>query len=92
MSEREPWPLEPSIHDARAGIADVLKTFVKGVIGGTITLGGLGMIIIPNLVEARGATRSWVLEKAKRKRCLELGLTLEQLEALERAAPPEPPR
>lgn len=89
----EPWPLEPDEEES-AGLRETLVVFAKGLAGGAITLIGLGMVVVPNLIEARGATRSWVLDKARRQRALELGLTLEQLEALEghvAPAPGEPP-
>jgi len=83
----EPWDLEPVPEDTSLG--ETLKAAGTGALISALTLTGLGFIIVPNLVEARGATRTWVLEKERRARCLDLGLTPEQLEAAEAAeAPP----
>lgn len=87
--DREPWPLEPTQDDEPGGLRDVLRTFALAFAGGALTIAGLSLP--PSvLIEARGATRSWALDRARRERCLELGLTPEQLEALERDGPGEP--
>jgi hypothetical protein len=67
------------------GLLSAVVVFVKGCLGGVATLVGLGFLVVPNLLHTHGATRSSALQKQKQKqqRCLELGLTLEELEALE---------
>lgn len=92
-AEEGAWPLQPMDPAERAGLVDAALVFAKGLAGGVATLFGVGALLIPNLVEARGATRSHVLEKQRRERCMELGVTLEELAAIERGeAPPPPPQ
>lgn len=79
----ESWPLEPLDRFEARSVQAALGAFLKGCLGGAVTLAGLGGLVAPNLLEARGATTSWVLAKQRRDRCLELGLTLEQLAEIE---------
>ena len=62
-----------------------LKLFASGAVGGVMSLAALGVLIIPNAVGCRGATRSLRIDRERQQRCMELGITPAELEALERA-------
>lgn len=80
------WPLEPMDEVEARSLTELLVVFAKGCLGGAATVFGLGLVLLPSLTHTQGASRSWVLQKQKRQRCLERGLTLEELEAQEGGA------
>lgn len=93
----DPIPLDPLDPLDREGDPDGVSDFSESlenflaagggalasvaIVGAVVTLGGL--LVVPNLLSARGATKEFGLERATRERCLELGVTPEELAKLE---------
>ena len=80
----EAWPLRPVTQGAP--LAGVARVFAAGVTGGVLSLVGFGFML-PNLIPARGATRSLQIDRAQRQRCMELGITPEELAVLDAGEP-----
>lgn len=91
MAKDEPegaWALAPMDEEQRAGLRDAALVVAKGVGGGVLTVFGVGFLLMPNMMTCKGATRSYVLQKQRQQRCMELGITLEELAARERSGEP----
>lgn len=71
-----------------AGVSRVVHLFATGALGGALTLFGLGVLAIPTTHRCCGASASQRAADAEtRRRCMELGVTPEELAALDAAAP-----
>lgn len=81
--EEDAWPLRPD-EGERRGIAGALKLFATGAAGGALALFGLAVLAVPQ--RCCGATRSVGIDRERQRRCLELGITPEELAERERAA------
>jgi hypothetical protein len=73
-------PLRPSQEPA-APLSTVLKLFATGLTGGVLSLVGLSSLAVTQAT--CGATRGLQIDRQRQARCLELGITPEELEALE---------
>ncbi|MEZ6187451.1 MAG: hypothetical protein R3F62_20890 [Planctomycetota bacterium] len=75
MTDSHDWPLDPAGDAERAELKGLGKWFAAGLGTAIAILAATG----PNLVEARGATPGLVFDRAQRQRCMELGLTPDEL-------------
>jgi hypothetical protein len=72
------------------GIGRAVRLFATGALGGFLTLVGLGVMAEPHSHRCCGATGASVVQKKERqRRCMELGITMDELDRLEPAAPVE---
>lgn len=79
--------------DDRGGVARALQLFATGVLGGGLTIFGLAFLAIPTTHRCCGASASQRAADAETKRrCMELGVTPEELAALDAAADERPRR
>ena len=85
-------PLRPT-QGERASLSGALKVFATGLTGGVISL--FSLTGLPAKQVTRGATRGLQIDRQRQQRCLELGITPEELavvearEALARGTEPE---
>lgn len=72
----------------RAGVSRVLQLFATGALGGVLTMFGLGVLMVPRVHRCcSGASASQRAADAEtRRRCMELGVTPDELAALDAAA------
>lgn len=79
----EAWPLDPTAEDPDppAGVREAAKLFLAGVGGGVLALFSLAPLALAT--HTHGATRSLQVDRERRARCLELGVTPEELSRLE---------
>lgn len=72
----------------RAGLSRALQLFATGALGGVLTIFGLGVLALPTTHHCCGASAGQRAADAEiRRRCMELGVTPEELAALDAAAP-----
>jgi hypothetical protein len=72
--------------EAPQGAGRAARLFATGVLGGALSLFGLGSITVPATCHCHcGATVADQEAAARRRRCMELGVTPEELDALDRA-------
>ncbi len=73
----------------RAGLPRALQLFATGALGGVLTIFGLGVLALPTTHHCCGASADQRAADADtRRRCMELGVTPEELAALDAAAAP----
>lgn len=72
--------------EERADASRVLQLFATGALGGALTIFGLGVLAIPTTHRCCGSSASQRAQDAEvRRRCMELGVTPEELAALDAA-------
>lgn len=75
------------IEAPEAGVRPAVHLFFSGALGGIITVFGLGVLAAPLTHRCCGGTTTALQQSAERRqRCMELGVTLEELAALEASA------
>ena len=80
------WPLTPA--EPRE-VKGVLSVFASSVVGGAMVLFGVG-VFLPSTTRTMGATPGMRIDRERQQRCMELGITPEELAALERAELEQP--
>ena len=89
-AQQAEWALLPPTPEVSSQLWRVSKVFASGVVGGALSLFSLGVLVAPMTVQTCGATRSLQIDRERQQRCLELGVTPEELAELEAAeAAPE---
>lgn len=75
----------------RAGVTRALQLFATGALGGTLTLLGLGVLAIPTTHRCCGGASASqrTNDQELKRRCMELGVTPDELAALDAAAATE---
>ena len=75
------WPLTPAEPREVEGL---LSAFATAMVGGAMVLFGLGGAMI-SATPTMGATRGMRVDRERQQRCMELGITPEELAALEQS-------
>lgn len=72
----------------RAGVTRAVQLFATGALGGTLTLLGLGVMAIPTTHRCCGGASASqrMTDQELKRRCMELGVTPDELAALDAAA------
>lgn len=72
------------------GAGRALRLFATGVFGGLLTLVGLGVVGAPHSHRCCGDEMSAVTKRERQRRCMELGVTMAELDRLEPLAAAAP--
>lgn len=84
------WALRPAAPEVSSQLWKVTKVFASGVVGGALSLVSLGVLVAPMTVRTCGATQSLRIDRERQQRCMELGITPEELAELEAAEAASP--